>query len=260
MVHFSTAALASRYLDDVVATGATSVVRVHRPAAHAGLLDRLALEPTVRQVLVPPGTHAPGLAGRVLEVRGLFSPDAVGLWDGVEKDRRLVAVAAHGHVRAGLGDVLRIAALSPAFRFVVTVPESGRSRRLAAFVEAAATADNIEIVRTVGPDDARQVIRAAAFSLHPERPWWLDGPIAAVGSLAAAAAAGCIPLITSDRDGGEFDLASLRYTSPEHAASLLAATTNWSDARWRDLRRWALDVAWMNDAAPQALTPLFPST
>ncbi len=258
VVHFSTAALASRYLDDAVSTGAASVVRVHRPAGHVGLLDRLALEPTVQYVLVPPGTTAPGLAGRRVELGGLFSPDAVGTWDGVAKDHRLVAVAAHGHVRAGLADVLRIAALSPAFRFVVTVPDSGRSRRLASFVEAAASADNVEIVRTVGPADARQVIRGAAFSLHPEHPWWLDGPIAAVGSLAAAAAAGCIPVITSARDGGDFDFASLRYTSPEHAASLLASTMNWTDARRRDMQRWALDVAWMNYAAPQALTSLFP--
>jgi len=257
LVHFATANLAARYRADVRESGVPTTVQVHRPSNHQALLAELAADASVLGVLAPPGSVLPtALGARALTLPGVFDPAVVGAWDGTEKDQRLVAVTAHGHHRGGLAQLLAVAAECPTLEFVVAVPASSRSRRLAAFVQQAAGHGNVQIVRTSSVAEAAAVLRPAAFSLHTESPWWLDGPLAAAGSVPTAAAVGCIPLLGPGARAPGFEFGSLSFQDPAHAAQLLAASATWPANTWRDLQRWALDAAWMHHAAPQAMVPV----
>lgn len=170
------------------------------------------------------------------------------------KDRRLVVRLSAGLHTKDLDTFLLTAARCPGFRFVLGIGHSyNAEHKTDELIERARElGPSVEVVTDLGYREAAELTMRAGIYLHTHgEDHRLGMPISPIEAMASGAL-----VLARSLNGSEYlGAGALRYDGADagaradHAAALVNATLTWTDDRWAEQRRLALDASWVRHPA-----------
>lgn len=248
LVHCHWLNIAAKYADTIAAAGMTMTVRGHGFDVTAALIDQLCAHPAVAAIyltkhqLAAYGRTHPRLkqADTAFDV-AMFRPAA-------RKNPRLVLRASAALPSKELPMFLHLAKRFPEHRFVLAIVacnlmEAHVGELLALRREIDSPA---EILLNLPHEQLATLMAEAGIYLHTALPPAAGGtPLGQPISMAEAMASGCYVLA---RDFSEFvdylAEAGDTYADAEQAATLISATTSWTETEWTRRARLSEERGW----------------
>ncbi|MGQ0431032.1 MAG: glycosyltransferase [Microthrixaceae bacterium] len=166
-----------------------------------------------------------------------------------DKDRTLVVRLSAGLLTKDLDTFFLTARRCPDFRFVLGVGHAYQAEhKVEELIQRAQELGSpVEIVTDLGYGEAAELTARAGIYLHTHGVDHVLGmPISPIEAMAS----GSLVLARSLNGSDYLASGAIRYDGTDavaradRAAAIVNATTTWSDERWADQRRRALDAAW----------------